>query len=67
MTKKSTTTDSNSPRTIKVSTLIIATLVLLGLVASFIGGTIYANNYNSTVEAKALEKVSEIELKLQKQ
>lgn len=61
---KGTNNKPKEPRTIKVSTVVIAVLVLVGLVASFIGGVQYANNYNSVVEAKAMEQVKTIELKL---
>lgn len=50
-------------RTIKVSTVVISVLVLLGLIAAFIGGIAYNENYNSTVEAKAVELSKEFTLK----
>lgn len=63
-TKSKATKSTKSPKTVKVSTLVIAVAVLLGLIASFIGGIVYANSYNDTVNAKAMERVKEIELKL---
>ena len=58
MAKKQTPVQE--PKTIKVSTLIIAVAVLIGMVASFIGGIYTANNYNSTVQAKAVELSKEL-------
>jgi len=58
---------AKAPKTIKVRTLIVSIAIILGFIASFIGGVVFANNFNDTVEAKALEKVGEIELKLNQQ
>lgn len=49
-----------SPKTIKVSTVVISVLVLLGLIAAFIGGIAYNENYNSTVRAEAQAIVTEL-------
>lgn len=48
-------TEPKAPKTIKVSTLIISIAVVVGMIASFIGGIVVANNYNSTVKAQAVE------------
>lgn len=47
--------NSKAPKTIKLSTLIIGIAVTVGFVISFVGGMIFANNYNDTVEAKAVQ------------
>lgn len=60
MPTKNKTTEPKAPKTIKVSSVITAVVVLLALLASFIGGAYYANNYNSTVEAKAVELSSKM-------
>lgn len=54
-TVKKTTTPAPE-KTIKVKTLIIAIAVIVGLIASFIGGIATANAYNDKVtnDAKAL-------------
>ena len=54
------TTEPKAPKTIKVSTVVVSVLVLLGLIAAFIGGIEYNENYNSTVEAKAVELSSKL-------
>lgn len=54
------TTEPKAPKTIKVSTVVVSVLVLLGLIAAFIGGIAYNENYNSTVEAKAVELSSKL-------
>ena len=61
MAKKANTKAEPKAKTIKVSTLIISVAVLLGLVASFVGGIYAANNYNSTVKAQAVELSKEFE------
>ena len=48
------------PKTIKVSTVVISVLVLLGLIAAFIGGVAYNENYNQSVQAKAVELSSKL-------
>ena len=56
MAKKQTPVqEPKQAKTIKVSTLIISIAVVVGMVASFIGGICVANNYNSTVKAQAVE------------
>lgn len=58
MAKSKVDTSTKEPRpakTIKVSTLIISVAVVVGMIASFVGGIIVANNYNSTVKAQAVE------------
>ena len=60
MSKAKATTTAKSPKTIKVSTLIIAVAVLLSMVASFIAGTVVANNYQNTVKAQAVELIKEL-------
>lgn len=59
-TKETKPTVEKQPKTIKVSTVVISVLVLLGLIAAFIGGIAYNENYNSTVEAKAVELSSKL-------
>lgn len=49
-----------SPKTIKVSTLIIGIAVLIGLSASFICGVTTANNFNSNVDTIAQTKAKQI-------
>ena len=58
--KETKPTVEKQPKTIKVSTVVISVLVLLGLIAAFIGGIAYNDNYNSTVEAKAVELSSKL-------
>ena len=60
-------TPAKQPKTVKVSTLVTTVAVIAALIASFIGGIAYNEHYNNTVEAKALEKVEQIELKLNQQ
>lgn len=55
MAKSKSDKPAKQPKTIKVSTLALGITVLLALVASFIAGTVYANNYNDTVRAEAVE------------
>lgn len=55
MAKPKSDKPAKQPKTIKVSTLALAATVLLAMVASFIAGTVYANNYNDTVRAEAVE------------
>lgn len=53
-----TTTEApvvKEPKTIKVRTVVISAAVLIALVVAFIGGIVYANNYNDSVSAKAIE------------
>lgn len=61
--KVPTTTSEKSPRTIKVKTLVIAIAVVIGLIASYIGGIATANSYNDTVKAQAIELSKEFSLK----
>ena len=49
------TKEPKAPKTIKISTLIISIAVVVGMIASFIGGIVVANNYQSTVKAHAVE------------
>jgi len=44
-----------APKTIKVSTLVTCGIILLGLIASFIGGIVVSNHYASTVHAEAVK------------
>lgn len=61
MAKKQTPVqEPKAPKTIKVSSLVIAVAVAVGLVTSFIGGINYANNYNDTVKAQAIELSKEL-------
>ena len=60
MAKSKVDTSTKEPKTIKVSTLIISIAVVVGMVASFIGGIIVANSYNSTVKAQAVELSKEL-------
>lgn len=53
------------PKTIKLSTLIVAIGVVIGLITSFVAGTMFANHYNKTVEARAIELASKIKSKNQ--
>lgn len=48
------------PRTIKVSTVIIAVVILLALIGSFISGIYVSNHYNSQVKAQATELAKEL-------
>lgn len=58
--KETKPTEPKAPKTIKVSTVVVSVLVLLGLIAAFIGGIAYNENYNSTVQAKAVELSSKL-------
>lgn len=58
--KETKPTVEKQPKTIKVSTVVISVLMLLGLIAAFIGGIAYNENYNSTVQAKAIELSSKL-------
>ena len=49
------TKEPKAPKTIQVKTLIISIAVLVGMIASFVGGIVVANSYNSTVKAHAVE------------
>ena len=61
MAKKQTPVqEPKAPKTIKVSTVVTAVLVLIGLIAAFIGGIAYNQNYNQIVEAKAVELSSKL-------
>ena len=61
MAKKQTPVqDPKVARTIKVSTVVTAVLVLIGLIAAFIGGIVYNENYNQSVQAKAVELSSKL-------
>lgn len=62
-TKSKQAAVQKQPKTIKVSTLIIAVAVVAGLILSFYAGTAVANSYNATVQAKAVELTKEFELK----
>jgi hypothetical protein len=55
-----TTKVAKAPKTVKVSTIVISVAVALGFVASFIGGVVYANHYNATVKAQAIELSKEL-------
>lgn len=43
------------PKVIKVRTVVIGVAMFIALVASFIGGLVYANVYTDTVHAQAVE------------
>ena len=58
--KETKPTVEKLPKTIKVSTVVISVLVLLGLIAAFIGGIAYNENYNQSVQAKAVELSSKL-------
>ena len=60
MAKAKENKTTREPKTIKVSTVVISVLVLLGLIAAFIGGIAYNETYNSTVQAKAVELSSKL-------
>lgn len=53
--KEMSENSKKQPKTIKVSTLIVGIAVAIGLVVSFIAGTVFANKYNAQVEARAVE------------
>ena len=57
MSKVKTTTPEapKEPKVIKVKTVVVAVCVFVALVASFVAGIVYANNYNDTVQAQAIE------------
>lgn len=65
MSKVKTTTPEapKEPKTIQVRTVVIAASVFVALVASFVGGIIYANNYNDTVKAQAIELSKQLNVK----
>ena len=65
MSKVKTTTPEapKEPKTIQVRTVVIAVAVFVALVASFVGGIIYANNYNDTVKAQAIELSKQLNVK----
>ena len=48
-------TKVKEPKTIKVRTVVIGVAMFVALVASFIGGLVYANVYTDTVHAQAVE------------
>ena len=54
-TKTTTPEAPKEPKTIKVKTVVVAVAVFVAIVASFIAGIVYANNYNDTVQAQAIE------------
>ena len=58
--KETKPTVEKQPKTVKVSTVVVSILVLLGLIAAFIGGIAYNETYNSTVQAKAVELSSKL-------
>ena len=58
--KETKPTVEKQPKTIKVSTVVISVLVLLGLIASFIGGIAYNESFNNQVNAKAVELSSKL-------
>lgn len=58
--KETKPTVEKQPKTIKVSTVVMSVLVLLGLIAAFIGGIVYNENYNQSVQAKAVELSSKL-------
>lgn len=62
MAKKQTTTISEPklPKTVKVSTLIKAAVIVIALIASFIAGNLTSNMYNDSVQAKAVELSSKL-------
>lgn len=55
MKKQKENKTTREPKTIKVSTLALGVTVLAAMVLSFVAGTVYANNYNDTVRAEAVE------------
>ena len=54
-TKTTTPEAPKEPKTIKVKTVVVAVAVFVAIVVSFIAGIVYANNYNDTVQAQAIE------------
>ena len=48
------------PKTIKLSTVIVSVVILIALIASFIGGIATANHYQTTVKAQAVELSKEL-------
>lgn len=70
MAKSKVDTSTEEPKqvkTIKISTLIISIAVLIGMIASFIGGIFAANNYSLTVKAQAVELSKEFASKTDEQ
>ena len=57
---KETTSVAKSPKTIKVSTVIIAVAVTVALIASFIGGIAFKTHDQNRVEASAKSLVSSL-------
>lgn len=55
MAKVKSESKSKTPKTIKVSTLVLGITVVVAMALSFVAGTMYANNYNDTVKAEAVE------------
>lgn len=58
--KQNKVVEPKAPKTIKVSTVIVSVAVLLGLVASFIGGVYTANGYHDTVNAQAVSLAKKV-------
>lgn len=59
--KETKPTVEKLPKTIKVSTVVISVLVLLGLIAAFIGGVAYNESFNNQVNAQAVELSKKLE------
>ena len=62
-TKTTTPEAPKEPKVIKVKTVVVAVAVFVALVASFIAGIVYANNYNDTVQAQAIELSKQLNVK----
>ena len=61
MAKKQTPVqEPKQAKTIKVTTLVISIAVVVGMIASFVGGIFVANNYQNTVKAQAVELSKEL-------
>ena len=58
--KKQTAKAKKEPKTIKRSTVIISVLVLIALIASYIGGIVTANSFNDSVNTKIEVKAKQL-------
>ena len=62
-TKTTTPEAQKEPKTIQVKTVVISVAVFVALVASFIGGIVFANSYNDNVKAQAIELSKQVNVK----
>lgn len=58
--KKQTAKAKKQPKTIKRSTVIISVLVLIALIASYIGGIVTANSFNDSVNTRIELKAKQL-------